>query len=132
MFDTAKARLSRRLEGEGIIGGTYAKEGQFPYQISLVRNLSSFPCGGSILTKRFVITAAHCVINDNDNRFIIQSLNILGGTSNRVNATSSMVFVRVIKIYVPKEYDPTVLEHGDETTGDIAILEVTLLETSHN
>lgn len=47
-----------------IVGGSDARVGQFPYQVSL-RAVSSGRhfCGGSILTDRFVITAAHCTIN---------------------------------------------------------------------
>lgn len=50
-----------------IIGGSTAKPGQFPYQISLrgrreVNGTVVFRhrCGGSILSDRWVITAAHC------------------------------------------------------------------------
>lgn len=43
-----------------VIGGEHAEPGQFPYLISL-RVLSAFHwCGGTILSERFVITAAHC------------------------------------------------------------------------
>lgn len=48
-----------------IHGGFEAKPGQFPYQASLRTrsNNNNFPpiCGGSILSERFIITAAHCV-----------------------------------------------------------------------
>ncbi|XP_017129832.1 serine protease SP24D [Drosophila elegans] len=43
-----------------IVGGTQAKEGQFPHQISL-RRRGSHICGGSILSSNYVVTAAHCV-----------------------------------------------------------------------
>lgn len=43
-----------------IYGGQEAKPGQFPHQISL-RSLGHHSCGGSILSSRFVLTAAHCV-----------------------------------------------------------------------
>lgn len=44
-----------------IIGGGDATVGQFPYQVSLRDNNSTEHfCGGSIITKRFVLTAAHC------------------------------------------------------------------------
>lgn len=44
-----------------IIGGENAEEGQFPYQVSL-RNIftNSHFCGGSILSNRFILSAAHC------------------------------------------------------------------------
>merc|ERR1711915_949108 len=43
-----------------IIGGVEAPPHEFPWQISL-RNLGSHICGGSIINKNQVITAAHCV-----------------------------------------------------------------------
>jgi len=47
-----------------IVGGQKAKAGQFPWQISLKRSGSygwSHSCGGSILDKNTIVTAAHCV-----------------------------------------------------------------------
>lgn len=44
-----------------IVGGEDAEVGQFPYQVSLRSTLSrSHFCGGSILSSRFILTAAHC------------------------------------------------------------------------
>lgn len=45
---------------ERVIGGSDAQEGQFPYQISL-RVGGSHVCGGTIISNKFVLTAAHCV-----------------------------------------------------------------------
>lgn len=43
-----------------IVGGINAEPGQFPHQVSLRnRNNINF-CGGSILTRFFIMTAAHC------------------------------------------------------------------------
>lgn len=43
-----------------VVGGQDATEGQFPHQVSLRRN-GSHTCGGSIISRNFVLTAAHCV-----------------------------------------------------------------------
>lgn len=43
-----------------IINGTEAQPGEFPFAVQLAVN-GSVVCAGSILTDRFVLTAAHCV-----------------------------------------------------------------------
>jgi hypothetical protein len=48
-----------------VVGGTDAKQGEFPYQVALV--LASSPqfstCSGTLLSSKWVLTAAHCVCN---------------------------------------------------------------------
>ncbi|WP_462054975.1 trypsin-like serine protease, partial [Vibrio cholerae] len=45
-----------------IIGGEQAPVGAWPYMVSLTtRDKSMAWCGGSLLSERYVLTAAHCV-----------------------------------------------------------------------
>lgn len=48
-----------------IVGGDFAKEKQFPHQIAIY-NKGAFRCGGSIISKNWIVTASHCVLNGND------------------------------------------------------------------
>jgi secreted trypsin-like serine protease len=43
-----------------VVGGYFAEPNQFPWQVSLFFN-GRFKCGGSIIRKNWVLTAAHCV-----------------------------------------------------------------------
>lgn len=47
-----------------IIAGLYAGPGQFPWQVSLKNSTEAHFCGGSIINAQYILTAAHCVINE--------------------------------------------------------------------
>ncbi|XP_030634808.1 transmembrane protease serine 3 [Chanos chanos] len=48
-----------------IVGGNVSRPGQFPWQVSL-HYQSQHLCGGSIISNRWVLTAAHCVYGFSD------------------------------------------------------------------
>ncbi|XP_031783595.1 chymotrypsin-2 [Nasonia vitripennis] len=62
-----------------IVGGSDAPDGKYPYQVSL-RAPSSHLCGGSILNKRWILTAAHCALNrKHDSLTVVVGTNLLNG-----------------------------------------------------
>ena len=44
-----------------IVGGVAAKEGQVPWLVLMENTNNGELCGGSILNRKFVLTAAHCI-----------------------------------------------------------------------
>lgn len=67
-----------------ILDGKPAAESQFPYQVSLQLH-RKHNCGGSIISEVKVLTAGHCLTDDDGRRFRIESLRILAGTNHLNN-----------------------------------------------
>lgn len=103
------------MEAEGIIGGSYSVKGQFPYQVSIQVN-GKHNCGGSIIADQYILTAAHCLIKD-DNIAVYQSYTVVADAVD-LNNDDEGFEIKVVAAYASTEYDPnTVL-------NDIAILKV--------
>ncbi|KAG7197992.1 hypothetical protein KM043_016217 [Ampulex compressa] len=95
-----------------IVNGEDAQPGERPFQISLQTQLDSRHfCGGSILNKNYVITAAHCVANKPSS-----SIKVVAGTINLREGGSVHQIEQVI---VHEEYDPS-----NSWLNDIALLKV--------
>ena len=52
--------FSTTINRQKCIGCNAAKRGQYPWQVEISRNLS-YICGGSLISSKLVLTAAHCV-----------------------------------------------------------------------
>lgn len=48
------------MRGQRVVGGEETKSHEFPWMAGLKLN-GEFYCGGSLITKKHVLTAAHCV-----------------------------------------------------------------------
>ncbi|XP_015602364.1 chymotrypsin-2 [Cephus cinctus] len=73
-----------------IVGGAAAEDGQYPYQVSLRLNDRHF-CGGSILTERWILTAAHCLSGFNDT-----SIKVVTGTNTLDEGGDSYQSKRIV------------------------------------
>src|SRR5687768_11130509 len=51
---------------EMIVGGTPAPDGKYPWQVRLYSAMDDDKglCGGSLISDQWVLTAAHCVVQD--------------------------------------------------------------------
>lgn len=94
-----------------IVGGQNAEDGQFPYQVSLrTRFLRQHFCGGSIISSRFILSAAHCTQGILSKPFIVVA--VIGSIHRRKGG----VTVKLDKITSHEGWDRSKL------INDIALL----------
>ena len=76
--------------GMEIVGGTNAVKGEFPFQVSLQGSTGHF-CGGSLIKKNWVLTAAHCVADWNPSTKIVIGLHDRNDKSGTETFTATKV-----------------------------------------
>lgn len=84
-----------------IVGGYSGNIEDFPYQISM-NHYGSHRCGGSIIHKQYVLTAAHCTVG-----VILNALSIRAGSTMR---TMGGINVAVSKIVQHPRYNSNTLD----------------------
>ncbi|KAL7296126.1 hypothetical protein TKK_0010671 [Trichogramma kaykai] len=105
-----------------IIEGEYALPGQFPHQVSIqamtLDNCTEQVCGGSIIDKRHILTAAHCFTDNITHQFIDMPLTVVAGTVDLLNRSSG-IYHDVLYVLIPFSFS---LNGPGDFNHDIAIL----------
>jgi len=119
------ALLEGSTDGEKsrVLNGKIAEDGAWPWQVALMRvdvenDLLSQFCGGSMIQNNWVLTAAHCVVEEkSDGYYLINPANtrIMVGT-NRISNEGD--FVEVEQIIVHEGYNPNSFDN------DIALIKL--------
>uniref|UniRef100_A0A8D0BCH8 Peptidase S1 domain-containing protein n=1 Tax=Salvator merianae TaxID=96440 RepID=A0A8D0BCH8_SALMN len=98
-----------------IVGGQSAADGSWPWQVSILKN-SEHHCGGSLIDKQWVLSAAHCFYSDTT----ISQYKVILGAYQLSNPSSHAFTSSVKQIIIHPD------SNGEATSGnDIALLKLT-------
>jgi hypothetical protein len=98
-----------------ITGGTEAFISDFPWQVYYISG--NFRCGGSIISGRWVVTAAHCTKNSTGGAIPASSMSVRVGLNNPSNAAEGKTYA-VSQVIVNSGFDDQTL------LNDIALLKL--------
>jgi secreted trypsin-like serine protease len=92
--------------GSRIIGGEVARAAEFPWQVAIYVDTvdGKFFCGGSLLNREWILTAAHCLYNGRLYTIQLGSTTLQSGDANRVVVATSTAVIF-------PNFDPETLEH---------------------
>lgn len=98
-----------------VINGIQARPHSWPWTVSIQLRKKNFHfCGGSLITNRHILTAAHCFLNISAN-----SLKVVVGVHSLNSSIALKNSFRISNIKIYPKYNPV------NTLNDIAILKLT-------
>ncbi|XP_070506885.1 coagulation factor X-like [Chironomus tepperi] len=102
-----------------IYRGDYAVRGHFPWAAVLMNKKGIKFCGGTLLTNKFVLTAAHCIHGKDDHhKFTTNDITVVLGGHNFSVDEPGRVYSKISCINIHEDWNVTSKSHD----ADIAML----------
>lgn len=100
-----------------IVGGEPAAVGELPWQVAVYPG--PYLCGGTLISTQWVVTAAHCVVDDAGAVMAPGDIEVIAGEYNRNQSDGTEQQRSVTAVYVHPDYDPS-----GSNDSDIALLQL--------
>ncbi|CAH1735855.1 unnamed protein product [Chironomus riparius] len=113
---------THKIGKESILGGTQIERGSYPWNAALVTAEGKYVCGGTLVSNKTIVTAAHCFIDNAANiNHESPDINVILGGHNLDITEMNRISASVKSINIHSDWN----QKESSYDADIAVLELT-------